>query len=138
VDLIALLIPNAAVLFLPAWFQLGKDGPRGFETTGQQLILMFGQLLVLALSLLPAAAVFAIIFLLTSHLVPIALGVLLGGVPAAALLLVEGREKRILRLKHRRHPRPHANLLDIVEVSENFLHGPLALSRAGLHFLQGH
>jgi hypothetical protein len=89
VDLIALLIPNAAVLFFPAWFQLGKDGPRGFETTGQQLILMFGQLLVLALSLLPAAAVFAIILLLTSRLVPAAPGVLLGGVPAAALLLVE-------------------------------------------------
>jgi hypothetical protein len=89
VDLIALLIPNAAVLFFPAWFHLGKDGPRGFETTGQQLILMFGQLLALALSLLPAAALFTIVFLLTSHFAPVALGVLLGGVVAAALLLVE-------------------------------------------------
>jgi hypothetical protein len=89
VDLIAMLIPNAAVLFFPAWFQLGKDGPRGFETTGQQLILMFGQLLVLALSLAPAAAAFIIVFLLTSHLLPSALSVLLGGAVAAVFLLIE-------------------------------------------------
>jgi len=56
VDFIALLLPNAAALIFPAWVQLGKDTPRGFETMGQQLILMFGQIIVLALSLLPAAA----------------------------------------------------------------------------------
>ena len=89
VDLIALIIPNAAVLFFPAWFQLGKDGPRGFETTGQQLILMFGQLLVLALSLAPAVALFTLIFFLTSPLFPMALRVLLGGAAAAVFLLVE-------------------------------------------------
>ena len=89
VDLIAMLIPNAAVLFFPAWFQLGKDGPRGFETTGQQLILMFGQLLVLALSLAPAAAAFAVVYWISSHLLPSALSVLLGGAVAAALLLIE-------------------------------------------------
>jgi hypothetical protein len=89
VDLIAMLIPNGAVLFFPAWFQLGKDGPRGFETTGQQLILMFGQLLVLALSLAPAAAAFTVVFLLTSALLPAALSVLLGGAVAAVFLLIE-------------------------------------------------
>ncbi len=89
VDLIAMLIPNAAVLFFPAWFQLGKDGPRGFETTGQQLILMFGQLLVLALSLAPAAAAFTVVFFLTSRLLPSALSVLLGGAVAAVFLLIE-------------------------------------------------
>ena len=55
VDFIALLLPNAAALIFPAWVQLGKDTPRGFETMGQQLILMFGQIIVLTLSLLPAA-----------------------------------------------------------------------------------
>ena len=89
VDLIAMIIPNAAVLFFPAWFQLGKDAPLGFETTGQQLILMFGQLLILALSLAPAAAVFTIILMSSIWLhVPVA-GVLLGGPAAAALLLLE-------------------------------------------------
>jgi hypothetical protein len=54
VDFIALLLPNAAALIFPAWVQLGKDTPRGFETMGQQLILMFGQIIVLMLTLLPA------------------------------------------------------------------------------------
>jgi hypothetical protein len=89
VDLMAMLIPNGAVLFFPAWFQLGKDGPRGFETTGQQLILMFGQLLVLALSLVPAAAAFAAVFFLGSRLLPSALSVLMGGAVAAMFLLIE-------------------------------------------------
>jgi hypothetical protein len=55
VDFIALLLPNAAALIFPAWVQLGKDTPRGFETMGQQLILMFGQIIVLTLAMLPAA-----------------------------------------------------------------------------------
>jgi ABC-2 type transport system permease protein len=63
IDLLALLIPNASVLFFPAWFQLGKDTPRGFETMGQQLILMFGQLLVLMFGLAPAAGAFALLLL---------------------------------------------------------------------------
>ncbi len=89
IDLIAMLIPNAAVLFFPAWFQLGKEAPRGFETTGQQLILMFGQMLALALSLLPPAGAFAVIFFLGSYLVGAPAGVVLGSVAAALLLAVE-------------------------------------------------
>jgi ABC-2 type transport system permease protein len=89
VDLIAMLIPNAAVLFFPAWFQLGKDSPRGIETTGQQLILMFGQLSILAVSLAPAAAAFAIVFFVSSRLLPFGLCVLPSGVIAALILLAE-------------------------------------------------
>ena len=33
-NLISLLIPNAAVLLFPAWFQPGKDSPQGIEATG--------------------------------------------------------------------------------------------------------
>ena len=89
IDLIAILIPNAAVLFFPAWFQLGKQGPRGFETTGQQLILMFGQLLTLALSLLPPAAVFTVVFFCASRLLGASAGVASAGIAAALLLAVE-------------------------------------------------
>jgi hypothetical protein len=90
VDFAALLIPNAAVLFLPAWFQLGKEGPRGFEATGQRLILMFGQLLVLALTLVPAATVFIIIYFGGLHFFPPAPLVLIGSGVAALILAVEG------------------------------------------------
>jgi hypothetical protein len=63
-DLILLLIPNAAVLLFPSWIQVGKDAPRGIEATGQRLIFMLGQLLVFAVALIPAAIVFAIVFFL--------------------------------------------------------------------------
>jgi hypothetical protein len=89
IDLVALLIPNASVLFFPAWFQLGKDGPRGFETMGQQLILMFGQLLVLLLGLLPAGGVFALLFFGGSFVHWPLLGLMLGACAAAMILAVE-------------------------------------------------
>ena len=54
VDFLALLLPNGAALIFPAWVQLGKDAPRGIETMGQQIILMFGQMRVLLLAPVPA------------------------------------------------------------------------------------
>jgi hypothetical protein len=90
VDFIALLIPNAAVLFLPAWFQLGQDAPRGFETTGQRLILMFGQLLVLVLSLVPATVIFGVVFFLASRVMPLPMSILAASPFAASCLLLEG------------------------------------------------
>jgi ABC-2 type transport system permease protein len=89
IDLTAMLIPNASVLFFPAWFQLGREGPRGFETTGQQLILMFGQLLTLTLSLLPPFGAFVVIFFLGSHLIGAPVAVVLASVAAAILLAAE-------------------------------------------------
>jgi hypothetical protein len=89
VDLIAMLIPNASALLFPAWFQLGKDGPRGFETTGQQMILMLGQMLVLLISLLPASAAFAAVFFVVSFASTNAAGIFLGGIAAAAVLAGE-------------------------------------------------
>ncbi len=89
VDLLALLIPNASVLFFPAWFQLGKDAPRGFETMGQQLILMFGQLLVLVLGLLPAGIAFTLFVMGGSFLHWPLLGILSGAPMAAIILAIE-------------------------------------------------
>jgi hypothetical protein len=89
IDLFAVMIPNSAVLFFPAWFQLGKDAPRGFETMGQQLILMFGQLLALLLGLLPAAGAFTLCFFCGSFVHWPMLGVLLGAGAAAIVLAFE-------------------------------------------------
>ena len=41
-DLLLLLIPNAAVLLFPSWIQTGKDSPRGIEATGQRLDFCLG------------------------------------------------------------------------------------------------
>ncbi len=89
IDLIALIIPNAAALYFPAWYHLGKDAPRGFETMGQQLILMVGQMLVLLLSLLLPAAAITAILLCASYLGWPLLGILSGALAAALLLAVE-------------------------------------------------
>ncbi len=89
IDLLALLIPNASVLYFPAWFQLGKDAPRGFETMGQQLILMFGQLLVLVLGLAPAAAALTLFVLGGSFIHWPLLGMLGGALVAAIILAIE-------------------------------------------------
>ena len=79
-DALLLVVPNAAVLLFPSWIQTGRESPRGVEATGQQMIFALGQLLVLLLSLLPAAAAFAGVFFLLHF----AIG-LVAAVPAAAL-----------------------------------------------------
>ncbi|HEX7469533.1 MAG TPA: putative ABC exporter domain-containing protein [Verrucomicrobiae bacterium] len=68
INVISLLIPNAAVLLFSAWFQAGKDSPRGIEATGQRLIFAIGQFLAFAVSLIPAAAVFYGLFSLVNYL----------------------------------------------------------------------
>jgi len=90
-NLIQLQIPNAAVLLFPAWFQAAKDSPRGIEATGQRLVFMLGQLLAFALALVPAAAVFTVVFLVAKMLLMLGLGlsIPLASIAAAVVLAVE-------------------------------------------------
>ena len=88
-DVIMLLIPNAAVLLFPSWIQVGKEGPRGIEATGQRLIFMLGQLLAFTVALLPAALFFAGAFILLNLLLGPALAVLLASFIAAIILAAE-------------------------------------------------
>jgi ABC-2 type transport system permease protein len=59
---VVLLIPNAAVLLFPGWFQTRVDAPHGIEVTGQRLLLLFGQLVVIGVTVVPAALAFAVGF----------------------------------------------------------------------------
>jgi ABC-2 type transport system permease protein len=88
-NLITVLIQNAAVLILPAWFQFDKSTPRGIETMGQQLILMFGQIIVLALCLIPAAIAFGGITFVAQLALPWNVSVIFGAIAAAAVLVGE-------------------------------------------------
>lgn len=90
VNLVSLLIPNAAVLLFPAWVQAGPGGPQGLEATGQRLIFLLGQLLVFAVALLPAAAVAIGLHLAFSLWLGWVVAVPLAGFGAAVLLLAEG------------------------------------------------
>jgi ABC-2 type transport system permease protein len=88
-DLLVLLIPNAAVLLFPAWIQAGKDSPRGIETTGQRLIFAVGQLFVLLLALLPAAIAFIGVFVLLKLALGYAAAVPFAALVATIILAVE-------------------------------------------------
>lgn len=54
-NFLLLALPNAAALLFPAWAQSAAGRGGGVEVMGQRLIFLFGQLLVLAFALLPAA-----------------------------------------------------------------------------------
>ena len=88
-DLLVLLIPNAAVLLFPSWVQAGKDSPRGIEATGQRLVFALGQMLVLALALLPAAAAFTGVFLLLNFVVSPVAAVPVASLAATIILAAE-------------------------------------------------
>ncbi|MEO5804472.1 MAG: putative ABC exporter domain-containing protein [Verrucomicrobiota bacterium] len=89
-NFISLLIPNAAVLLFPSWFQTGKDAPAGIEATGQRLIFMFGQVLVMALALAPAAGIFALIFFVGKNFLDPVAVIPIASMIAAVILAIEG------------------------------------------------
>lgn len=88
-DVLLLLIPNAAVLLFPSWIQTGKDSPRGVEATGQRLIFALGQMLALMLALLPATAAFVVVFFLLNFVVGPAAAVSLASLAATVILGAE-------------------------------------------------
>jgi ABC-2 type transport system permease protein len=55
---VQLLIRNAMPVLFPAWAMRSKDEPRGFVMTGQRLVMLAGNILVLVVALIPAAVVF--------------------------------------------------------------------------------
>ena len=89
INLITLVIPNAAVLLFPAWFQTGKDSPRGIEATGQRLIFALGQFLAFLIALIPVAAVFAGFFFAVKYFAGVPPAVAVATVAATGVLAVE-------------------------------------------------
>jgi len=88
-NLITLQIPNAATLLFPAWFQVAKGGAQGIEATGQRLIFMIGQFLVLLVTLIPAAALGVGVFFAGKMLLALAISILLASTAAVVVLAVE-------------------------------------------------
>jgi ABC-2 type transport system permease protein len=86
---LTLLIPNAAVLCFPAWFQTRPDAPQGFEVAGQRLLLFLGQLVLLAVTVLPAALAFTAGFFLLHVAGMVSLAPLAGGLCAVTVLTAE-------------------------------------------------
>jgi hypothetical protein len=64
-----LLVPNAAAVIFPAWVQtVSNRGEHGLDVMGQRIIFMAGQLLVMALALVPAAIVGGVLYVLVNWL----------------------------------------------------------------------
>ncbi len=88
-NLLLLQIPNAAVLLFPAWFAAGKQAPHGVEATGQRIIFMLGQLVVLAVALLPATVAFLLVFFVVKAIVGLVVAVPAASIAVAFVLAVE-------------------------------------------------
>jgi ABC-2 type transport system permease protein len=62
-----LLIRNAAAVFFPAWVIRSKEEMKGFMVFGQRIVMLIGNLFILALALLPAAILFLPAFLIANR-----------------------------------------------------------------------
>jgi hypothetical protein len=83
-----LVIQNGAVVLFPGWIPTGSSRPRGIESMGQQMLMFAGTLLLLALGVLPAAAVSAVVAFVFYQALGIA-GLVPGALLFAAILVAE-------------------------------------------------
>ena len=75
------------MLLFPGWFKPGEV--RGIEATGLGIIMVFAQLLFLALSLVPAALAFAGVAYVMHLVLPLIPSIVIGSVFAASTLTME-------------------------------------------------
>ncbi|HZI93747.1 MAG TPA: hypothetical protein VFE84_05860 [Patescibacteria group bacterium] len=88
-NMVAALIQNAALLLIPGWVSLGPVRTSGPERIGQGMITTLGFLLVMAVSVIPAAAVFALTFFVLSKFLGNTGALPVSALPAAAVILAE-------------------------------------------------
>lgn len=88
-NIISLLIPNAAVLLFPAWFQSGQDATQGIEAAGQRIIFALGQFLAFFIALIPAALAFLVVFFTARFAIAWAAAVPLAALAASLVLAAE-------------------------------------------------
>ncbi|HVS51695.1 MAG TPA: putative ABC exporter domain-containing protein [Opitutaceae bacterium] len=83
-----LLVPNAAAILFPAWFQASRTrgGP---EVAGQRMIFFFAQLLTMVLALLPAVALAGVLIFILQWFAGAAFAVSVGGLAALVILVGE-------------------------------------------------
>jgi hypothetical protein len=85
-DVIAIQVPNLAVLLFPAWFQTGRDAPQGIEGTGQRIVLLIGQMLVFVVATALPAGVFFMVFVVAEHFVGSAFALVAASMVSAVML----------------------------------------------------
>jgi hypothetical protein len=88
-NLVTLLVPNLATVVFPAWFQSGREGPGGLEVMGQRLLFMFGTLLAVVISLVPAGIAFGVVWFVSQLVMSPWLAAPLGSLAGSLVLLAE-------------------------------------------------
>jgi hypothetical protein len=83
-----LLVPNAAALVFPAWFQATRQRGGGIDLMGQRVIFGIGQLLTMVLALLPAVLTAGTLIFITQWIIGLPAAVVLAAV--AVLLVLAG------------------------------------------------
>lgn len=84
-----LLVPNAAALVFPAWFQSSRARGGGPEVAGQRMLFFFAQLLTMVLALLPAAAFAALLIFILQPFIGPAWAVNAGGIAVLTIIAAE-------------------------------------------------
>jgi len=106
-----LIVPNAAAVVFPAWFQATRSVGGGIDMMGQRVIFVFGQLFVIVLALIPAVATASVLIFVTQWVIGpglavvfatlIVIGILLGEVWCAVWWLGERFERFDLSAEQR-------------------------------------
>jgi ABC-2 type transport system permease protein len=86
-NIVASLVPTGVMLLFPGWFKPGEA--RGVEATGLGIIMVFAQMIFLALSLVPASLACAGVAYVAHLVLPLIPSLVLGSVFAATTLAVE-------------------------------------------------
>lgn len=90
-NLIMLLLPNAAALLYPGWFNAASTSGRDLEAMGQRIVLSLGLLATFAATMVPAALAFALVDLVAAPLLlPEAAALPAATLSAALILAAEG------------------------------------------------
>ena len=86
---VQLLVPNAATLLFPAWFQATRSVGGGMDVMGQRMIFMAGQMIFLILAIAPAVILAAATIFLTQWFLGLPAAVLLAVLPVMAVFVGE-------------------------------------------------
>ncbi len=84
-----LLVPNAAALVFPAWFQATRQRGGGIDLMGQRVIFGIGQLLTMVIVLLPAVLVAGAVIFLTQWLVGLPSAIVIATLTVIVILVGE-------------------------------------------------
>lgn len=87
---VQLLIHNGFVILLPGWASISRDEARGIEGSGRGILMLLAQLVTMAITIVPAAAVFLLGFWLSGFgLASDSARAWVGAVPGAVVIVGE-------------------------------------------------